>query len=51
VTAAALALLGEVVRPAPSSGPAARWEPAFADALSRIGLDLDYRELEEAGSL
>lgn len=50
VTAAALTLLEQVSRPAPSGGSAPRWEPAFVSAFQRIGVDLDYHELEEAGT-
>ena len=50
VTAAALALLDAVPRPAPPHHAAPRWEPAFEAACRRIGLDLDRYELAEAGS-
>lgn len=50
VTAATLALLDEVSRPAPPHHAAPRWEPAFEAACRRIGLELDRYELAEAGS-
>ena len=40
VTASALALLGRTTRPAPRSGLAPRWEPAYAAAFRQIGVDL-----------
>jgi processive 1,2-diacylglycerol beta-glucosyltransferase len=40
VTASALAMLDKTSRPAPPSGLAPRWEPAFIAALHQIGLDL-----------
>jgi processive 1,2-diacylglycerol beta-glucosyltransferase len=40
VTASALAVLAKTSRPAPTSGLAPRWEPAFTAALRQIGLDL-----------
>jgi processive 1,2-diacylglycerol beta-glucosyltransferase len=40
VTDSALALRDQAVGPLLATGPAARWEPAFADALQQIGLDL-----------
>ena len=40
VTASALAALGKVSRPAPPSGLAPRWEPAYVAALRQVGLDL-----------
>ena len=40
VTASAMALLDKTLRPAPASGPAPRWEPAFVTALRQVGLDL-----------
>jgi processive 1,2-diacylglycerol beta-glucosyltransferase len=40
VTASAMALLDKTFRPAPPSGPAPRWEPAFVAALRQVGLDL-----------
>jgi UDP-N-acetylglucosamine:LPS N-acetylglucosamine transferase len=51
VTAATLALLERVSRPAASSRDStARWEPAFEAACRQIGLALGRRELAEAGS-
>jgi processive 1,2-diacylglycerol beta-glucosyltransferase len=40
VTASALALLGATPRPAPPAGQAPRWQPAYASALQRVGVDL-----------
>jgi processive 1,2-diacylglycerol beta-glucosyltransferase len=40
VAASAMALLDKTSRPAPASGPAPLWEPAFAAALRQVGLDL-----------
>ena len=40
VTASALAVLDQVPRPAPQAGSLPRWEPAYAAALARIGVDL-----------
>jgi processive 1,2-diacylglycerol beta-glucosyltransferase len=40
VTASALALRDETIRPALPPGPAPRWEPAYVAALRRIGVDL-----------
>jgi processive 1,2-diacylglycerol beta-glucosyltransferase len=40
VTASTLALRDQAIGPLLRTGPAARWEPAFAAALQQIGLDL-----------
>jgi processive 1,2-diacylglycerol beta-glucosyltransferase len=40
VKASALAVLDKATRPAPPSGPAPRWEPAYAAALRQVGLEL-----------
>jgi processive 1,2-diacylglycerol beta-glucosyltransferase len=40
VTASALALRDQAIRPLLRTGPVARWEPAFVAALQQIGLDL-----------
>jgi UDP-N-acetylglucosamine:LPS N-acetylglucosamine transferase len=40
VTASALALLGRAAHPAPNTGSAQRWEPAYVAALQQVGLDL-----------
>jgi processive 1,2-diacylglycerol beta-glucosyltransferase len=40
LTASALALLDKATYPAPPVVPAQRWEPAFAAALRRVGLEL-----------
>jgi processive 1,2-diacylglycerol beta-glucosyltransferase len=45
VTASALALLDRVTRPAPRSGSVPRWEPAYAAALERVGLDVHPESL------
>jgi processive 1,2-diacylglycerol beta-glucosyltransferase len=45
VTASALALLDAVPRPAPRSGSVPRWEPAYAAALERVGLDVHPESL------
>ncbi len=45
VTASALALLDQVPRPAPRSGSVPRWEPAYAAALERVGLDVHPKSL------
>ena len=50
VTAAALALLDRVPRPAPTNYSALRWEPAFEAACQQIGLALSRPERAEAGS-
>lgn len=50
VTAATLALLDDIPRPAPPNRSAPRWEPAFEAACRQIGLVLDRFELAEAGS-
>ena len=40
VTASALAMLDQAPRPAPAAVPAPRWEPAYAAALQRVGMDV-----------
>jgi hypothetical protein len=43
LTASALALLERAPHPAPSVRSRPRWEPAYAAALARVGLDLHPR--------
>jgi UDP-N-acetylglucosamine:LPS N-acetylglucosamine transferase len=50
VTSSALALLDGVPRPAPRSGSVPRWEPAYAAALERVGLDVHPRDLAPGAS-
>jgi processive 1,2-diacylglycerol beta-glucosyltransferase len=45
LTANALALLDTVPRPAPRARPLPPWEPAYAAALRRVGLDLHPQDL------
>ena len=42
ITASALALLDQVPRPAPRGGSVPRWEPAYAAALQRAGVNPDH---------
>jgi hypothetical protein len=51
ITAGALALLEQTPRPAPAAGPAPRWEPAYAAALQRAGVDLRRAGLPQAAAL
>jgi UDP-N-acetylglucosamine:LPS N-acetylglucosamine transferase len=43
VTSSALALLADVPRPAPRTGSVPRWEPAYAEALQQVGVDMGLR--------
>jgi processive 1,2-diacylglycerol beta-glucosyltransferase len=47
VTASALALLDQTPRPAPRAGQAPRWEPAYAAAMRRVGVELRLPELPQ----
>jgi processive 1,2-diacylglycerol beta-glucosyltransferase len=51
VTASALAMLDQAPRPAPPAGPAPRWEPAYAAALQRVGVDLRPSALPQMAGL